>query len=124
MPFIINLGVSRKASKDFKSTGYSLNLTAELDSGLLADTNRLQIEILDGNSLSQRRATRQIHCEATISFDHSNCAMLKCRHLASMWRIGGLRSRGGAATFSIADPMPDQSWMDTPLPQEKFFGWM
>jgi hypothetical protein len=24
----------------------------------------------------------------------------------------------------IADPMPDQSWMDTPLPQEKFFGWM
>ena len=24
----------------------------------------------------------------------------------------------------IADPMPDQSWMDTPLPQERFFGWM
>ena len=45
MPFIINVGVSRKASKDFQSTGYSLNLTAELDSGLLADSNRLQNEI-------------------------------------------------------------------------------
>jgi len=45
MPFIINVGVSRKASKDYQSTGYSLNLTAELDSGLLADSNRLQNEI-------------------------------------------------------------------------------
>ena len=24
----------------------------------------------------------------------------------------------------LADPMPDQSWMDTPLPQEKFAGWL
>ena len=35
MPLIINVGVSRKASKDFQSAGYSLNPTAELDQGLL-----------------------------------------------------------------------------------------
>ena len=45
MPFIINVGVSRKSSKDYQSTGYSLNLTAELDSALLADSERLQNEI-------------------------------------------------------------------------------
>ena len=45
MPLIINVGVSRKASKDFQSAGYSLNLTAELDQGLLGDSVRLQSEI-------------------------------------------------------------------------------
>ena len=24
----------------------------------------------------------------------------------------------------LGDPMPDQSWMDTPIPQEKFVGWL
>jgi hypothetical protein len=24
----------------------------------------------------------------------------------------------------LADPMPDQSWMDCPIPQEKFAGWL
>jgi len=24
----------------------------------------------------------------------------------------------------LGDPMPDQSWMDTPIPQEKFAGWL
>ncbi|MFM8873689.1 MAG: hypothetical protein ACKOJI_10120, partial [Phycisphaerales bacterium] len=33
------------ASKDFQSVGVSLNLTAELDQGLLSDPPRLQSEI-------------------------------------------------------------------------------
>jgi len=45
MPLIINVGVSRKASKDYQSSGCSINLTAELDQALLSDTYRLQSEI-------------------------------------------------------------------------------
>ncbi len=45
MPLIINLGIAKKESKNFNSTGYSINLTAELDSALLCDTYRLQTEI-------------------------------------------------------------------------------
>ncbi len=45
MPLLINVGLNRKASKDFQSVGVSLNLTAELDQGLLSDPTRLQDEV-------------------------------------------------------------------------------
>ena len=35
MPLTIDVGLSRKASKDYQSTGTSINLTAELDQALL-----------------------------------------------------------------------------------------
>lgn len=31
MPLSINVGLSRKASRDYQSTGVSINVTAELD---------------------------------------------------------------------------------------------
>jgi hypothetical protein len=45
MPLTVNLGLDRKARKDFQSAGVSINLAAELDMGLLADPPRLQHEI-------------------------------------------------------------------------------
>jgi hypothetical protein len=36
MPLSVNVGLSRKASKDYQSTGVGINLTAELDQALLA----------------------------------------------------------------------------------------
>lgn len=45
MPLSINVGLSRKASKDYQSTGYSINVTAELDQGLLARPEELQQQI-------------------------------------------------------------------------------
>ena len=45
MPLTVNVGLNRKASKDFQSAGVSINLAAELDMGLLADPPRLQHEI-------------------------------------------------------------------------------
>lgn len=45
MPLTINVGLSRKASKDFQSAGYSLNLTAELDQALLGRPDELQQQI-------------------------------------------------------------------------------
>lgn len=40
MPLSINVGLSRKASRDYQSTGVSINVTAELDQTLLARPER------------------------------------------------------------------------------------
>jgi hypothetical protein len=45
MPLSINVGLSRKASKDFQSSGVSINVTAELDQALLARPRELQHQI-------------------------------------------------------------------------------
>jgi hypothetical protein len=45
MPLSISGGLSRKASKDYQSTGVSINVTAELDQTLLAKPDELQGEI-------------------------------------------------------------------------------
>ena len=45
MPLTINVGLSRKASKDYQSSGVSINVTAELDQSLLARPRELQAEI-------------------------------------------------------------------------------
>lgn len=42
MPLSVNVGLSRKASKDYQSTGVSINVTAELDQSLLARPDELQ----------------------------------------------------------------------------------
>jgi hypothetical protein len=47
MPLSINVGLSRKASKDYQSTGYSINVTSELDQSLLARPEELQKQIAD-----------------------------------------------------------------------------
>ena len=45
MPLSINVGLSRKASRDYQSTGVSINVTAELDQSLLARPDELQEQI-------------------------------------------------------------------------------
>jgi hypothetical protein len=45
MPLNIDVGLSRKASENFQSTGMSINITAELDQSLLARPDQLQVEI-------------------------------------------------------------------------------
>jgi hypothetical protein len=47
MPLSINVGLSRKASKDYQSSGVSINVTAELDQALLARPEELQRQIGD-----------------------------------------------------------------------------
>ncbi len=42
MPLSINVGLSRKASQNYQSTGTSINIVAELDSALLAKPEELQ----------------------------------------------------------------------------------
>ena len=45
MPLVVNVGLNRKASRDYQSAGVSINLSAELDSGLINDPARLQAEV-------------------------------------------------------------------------------
>jgi hypothetical protein len=45
MPLSVNVGLNRKASHNYQSTGVSINVTAELDATLLAKPDELQQQI-------------------------------------------------------------------------------
>ena len=59
MPLSINVGLSRKASKDFQSSGVSINVTAELDQSLLARPDELQQQIDALYAQAQQALDRQ-----------------------------------------------------------------
>jgi hypothetical protein len=59
MPLSINVGLSRKASRDFQSTGVSINVTAELDQALLARPDDLQRQIGDLYAQAQQAMEKQ-----------------------------------------------------------------
>jgi hypothetical protein len=59
MPLTINVGLSRKASKDYQSAGTSINITAELDQALLARPDDLQRQIGDLYQQAEHAMTRQ-----------------------------------------------------------------
>jgi len=59
MPLSINVGLSRKASRDYQSTGVSINVTAELDQSLLAKPDELQRQICDLYSQAQNALDHQ-----------------------------------------------------------------
>ena len=55
----INVGLSRKASKDYQSTGVSINVTAELDQSLLARPDELQQEVANLYAQAAQAMDRQ-----------------------------------------------------------------
>lgn len=59
MPLSINVGLSRKASKDYQSTGVSINVTAELDQSLLAKPDELKQQIDDLYGQAEAALARQ-----------------------------------------------------------------
>jgi len=60
MPLVIDVGISRKASRDYQSAGVSLNLRAELDQSLLAKPRELQEEIARLYREAEEAVTRQL----------------------------------------------------------------
>ena len=60
MPLSINVGLSRKASKDYQSSGVSINVTAELDQSLLAKPDELQHQIDNLYAQAQAAMDRQL----------------------------------------------------------------
>lgn len=61
MPLSINVGLSRKASKDYQSTGCSINVTAELDQSLLAKPDELQRQIDELYRQAEEAIDRRAH---------------------------------------------------------------
>jgi hypothetical protein len=59
MPLSINVGLSRKASRDYQSAGISINVVAELDATLLSKPDELQRQIDDLYSQAQQAMDRQ-----------------------------------------------------------------
>jgi len=59
MPLTINVGLSRKASKDYQSSGTSINITAELDQALLARPDDPQRQIGDLYRQAEHAVARQ-----------------------------------------------------------------
>ena len=59
MPLSINVGLSRKASKDYQSTGVSINVTAELDQSLLARPDELQQQVANLYAQAEQALDRQ-----------------------------------------------------------------
>jgi hypothetical protein len=59
MPLSINVGLSRKASKDYQSTGVSINVMAELDQSLLARPDELQQEVANLYAQAEQALDRQ-----------------------------------------------------------------
>jgi hypothetical protein len=60
MPLTVNVGLNRKASRDFQSAGVSINLSAELDMGLLGDPPRLQHEVAKVYAQASEPIDRQL----------------------------------------------------------------
>src|ERR1035437_192993 len=59
MPLSIRVGLSRKASKDFQSTGVSIDVSAELDQALLARPDDLQMQVANLYQQAQVALDRQ-----------------------------------------------------------------
>jgi hypothetical protein len=71
VPLIINVGLSRKASENYQSTGMSINISAELDQSLLARSDQLQQEIdrlygLASDALDRQEAQLQTGADKTV----------------------------------------------------------
>ena len=64
MPLVVNVGLNRKASRDFQSFGCSINLSAELDSGLINDPSRLQAEVAKVYAQAQEALSSQVQSMA------------------------------------------------------------
>ena len=60
MPLTINVGLSKKASQNYQSTGVSINITAEVDHGLLGDPPQLQQRIDALYAEAEHAISRQV----------------------------------------------------------------
>ena len=67
MPLVVNVGLNRKASRDYQSAGVSINLSAELDSGLINDPARLQAEVAKVYAQAQAALEGQVQAMSGVT---------------------------------------------------------
>lgn len=114
MPLSINVGLSRKASKEYQSTGVSINVTAELDQSLLTRPAELQAQIEALYGQAENAIDRQVQAYASATTPEP-AARLAQRYRSNgngrhSNRNGNGARNGGAVTesqrraiFAIAD---------------------
>src|SRR5438105_4063921 len=91
MPLTVNVGLSRKASRDYQSTGVSINVTAELDQSLLAHPQELQRRIDD------------LYCQAQAAIDRRAGSPAPQRQQAARPRPPASRARASNDVGSDAN---------------------
>ena len=96
MPLSINVGLSRKASRDYQSTGVSINVTAELDSALLQKPAELQQQIAGLYAQAEFAMNRQANgnAPAAPAAQSSGIAHVSTRPIAG----NGQRNGSGMTT--------------------------
>jgi len=100
----INVGLNKKASKDYQSTGLSINLEAELDSSLLARPAELQAQIDGLYAQAQDALERQAAGAPTVQAARSAASAVRPAQTAPAPRAGHTAPRQTPA------PAPAQRW--------------
>lgn len=116
MPLSIHVGLSRKASKDYQSTGVSINVTAELDQSLLTRPAELQAQIEAMYGQAENAIDRQVQAYASATTPEPAARLAQCYRSNGNGRHtnrngnGNVARNGGAVTesqrraiFAIAD---------------------
>lgn len=93
MPLTINVGLSRKLSKNYNSQGASINLTAELDPSLLARPDDLQGAIDELYEQADYALVRQTH---RAGYGHSDQKPVVAQHNGTNGN-GHAQARNGRA---------------------------
>jgi hypothetical protein len=92
MPLTVNVGISRKASANYQSAGVSINLTAELDTGLLGDPPRLQDEVA------------KVYLQAGDALERQVRAMAGMGERAMPPELPPARAASGSPAVGLQDP--------------------
>lgn len=126
MPLSINVGLSRKASKDYQSTGYSINVTAELDQALLTRPDELQAQIDALYGQAQNAIDRQLRDHPAASAPRSPTTNGNGYHRESTGghRTNGSRNGGGMTVSQrkAIDAIARRSGVDAQRESHEVFG--
>lgn len=99
MPLQINVGLNRKASKDYQSTGVSINIQAELDATLLARPDELQRQVADLYAQAEAALERQVGSPAVVRTPATRMAPV----------ASPVRTAAPASTGGFTAPRPTQA---------------
>jgi hypothetical protein len=105
MPLTVNVGLNRKASRDFQSAGVSINLAAELEMGLLSDPHRLQHEIEKVYAQAEAALDRQVHAMTVTVTSPSPAELTSASHTSGNPKANPDGERRHEALSPRRDPL-------------------
>jgi hypothetical protein len=100
MPLSVNVGLNRKASHNYQSTGVSINVTAELDATLLTKPDELQQQIAGLYSQAESALERQAARLAPPETSRTNGARTNGSSRSYNRQNGNRRPNGNGGGYS------------------------